>query len=336
MKIVYHTDDDGRCAATIVYHELKNPFEPFNTETDFIQYSHTGVIDVPEIKENELIYIVDLSLDRVIFDNIIKPGVEVNARIVHIDHHKTTFDFMSNMTPAEKAIFENITYFYKQGLSGTMLTWIYANMTDDERNNPMTIEFDFTDKFTHFAFYPETPDMREYHIPDVIRYIDDNDVWRHDLENTKYFNVAFSMEENKHPASEIWDNLVYSSTQRNVEILVNKGKMLWDYQTSLNQKGLINSFEHEIEGIKTLCLNVAAGNSRVFCEKFDEYPMVCKFAYDGSVGKWRYTFYSSENNENWVDVSTIATKFGGGGHAHAAGCVTDYLIFEGIDNYDHI
>lgn len=325
MKIFYHTDDDGQCAAAIVCRELVNVFEPI-TDKDFIPYSHTGEIDEVEFKEFEHVYIVDLALDDVIFNKVIRPAVEAGAKVVHIDHHQTTIDYMESMFNEEKSIIDNVTTFYKIGLSATMLTWVYSLMNDDERKNPCAVLFDFTDNFTHVGFNVGKNNMREYHIPDVIRFIDDNDVWRHDLDNTKYFSLGFQMEEDKTPTAKVWDNLIYSSNSRETYAYVNNGKLLWDYQTIQNNRNMENAFESNVFGVKCLCLN-GYGNSRIFGDRFDEYPMVCRFNYDGSINKWKYSLYSSEKYSESADVSVIAKSYGGGGHRHAAAFMADEFIF---------
>lgn len=329
MKVFHHNDDDGRCAAAIVKRELVNVFEPL-TDDDFIEYSYTGELDVPEFKQNETVYIVDLSLDETIFNKVIKPALDVNAKITHIDHHKTTFEYLESLTDDQKTIIDKVTTFYVNGLSGTMLTWVYSLMNDTERRDPTNVNFDFTDGNTHVGFDVGTDKMREYHIPDVIRYIDDNDVWRHEIENTKYFSIGFQSvsDEDKAPVSSIWDDLIYSSNQREASRFVNEGKIIWAYQEVQYKNNLKNSFVTYIFGEKCLCLNTCQGNSRIFCEKFDEYPMVCKFGYDGSIGKWRYTFYSSDKIDNAVDVSVIAKRYGGGGHRGAAAFISKEFLFK--------
>ena len=134
------------------------------------------------------------------------------------------------------------------------------------------------------------------------------------------------METDKNPCNELWHLLIYGSDARVYEY-VNKGKILWSYQEGINEKMLRNAFEYEIDGHKCLCLNTPYGNSRVFNDKFDEYPMVCKFSYTG-LHTWRYSFYSSEKHPDSVDVSVIAKKLGGGGHKHAAGVTLPYNLFE--------
>lgn len=326
MKIFYHTDDDGQCAGAIVYRELRNVFEPI-TDDDIIPYSHTGEITPVEFKSNEHVYIVDLSLDDTIFNKVIKPAVEANANVVHIDHHQTTCIYNESLDDAGKAIMSKVTKFYQIGLSGTMLTWVYALMNEDERKDPCKVIFDFTDTFTHVAFNPGRTSMREYSIPDVIRFIDDNDVWRHKFDDTKYFSLGFGMERDKTPTAKVWDNLIYSSNSRETYTYVNNGKLIWEYQSVQNEKNMRNAFESDVFGHKCLCLN-GYGNSRIFGDKFDEYPMVCRFNYDGSIDKWRYSLYSStQYPDESVDVSVIAKEHGGGGHRNAAAFIAKEYLF---------
>ena len=327
MKIFYHGDDDGRCSAAIIKRELVNVFEPMTTD-DFIEYFHSGDINTPEFKVNETVYIVDLALDDVVYNKVIKPAVDAGSKVIHIDHHKTTLDRISSMTDDEKLVMEKITSFYKIGLSASMLTWVYSLMYDSERKEPSKVNFDFTQGFTHVGFNVGDPGMREYRIPDAIRYIDDNDVWRHGIEETKFFSIGFQMIEDKHPASEIWDDIIYTSSQYESLKIVNNGRMLWAYQEAQYKANLRNAFESDVFGPTCLCLNSCQGNSRIFCEKFDDYQMVCKFGYDGSIHKWRYTLYQSDKIDNIVDISEIAKHYGGGGNRGAAGFVLDYNIFD--------
>ena len=110
MKIFYHGDDDGRCSAAIIKRELVNVFEPMVTD-DFIEYFHSGDINTPEFKVNETVYIVDLALDDVVYNKIIKPAVDAGSKVIHIDHHKTTLDRISSMSDDDKLVMEKKTSF---------------------------------------------------------------------------------------------------------------------------------------------------------------------------------------------------------------------------------
>ncbi len=336
MKCIHHIDADGYGAAAIVRLGFNEVFAP-STEEDVIAYDHGQELKLPDpdkLRDGEEVYIVDLALDKTIM-NAIKYFVEHNCHVIHIDHHIGGKRYYETMSPDEKAIYDSITHFFNTDYSGTMLTWVYACMTPEERHNPGVVEFDFTSTFDMVGFWFNTPNSRQIRIPFAIRYIDDNDVWRHSLEESKYFALSFNMLEDKSPTSDIWNDLIYSSTEMKTMQMVNEGLLLYRYQDSINHNALRNAFEYEIDGIKCLCLNAPFGNSRLFCEKYDEYPMVCKFSYDGNMGKWRYTFYSSDKRDDAADCAAIATKlFNGGGHAHAAGGATDELFFKKKpDNY---
>lgn len=331
MKCIHHTDADGLCAAAIVYRELNNIYQPAKP-SDFIPYNYGWKLELPgDVKAGETIYIVDLSLDDVIM-NAIEFFVAHGCDVVHIDHHISTQKFYAELPDERRKIYdEDVIKFFSDKISGCMLTWVYACMNVDERSHPQTVVYDFAERYTHVCLWIDTPNAREISIPLSVRLIDDNDVWRHEYEESKYFAIAFNSmtKEHKIPTNNnMWDKLIYSSTQMETLGMISRGKMLFDYQASINEMVLKNAFEYEIMGIKTLCLNTQYGNSQIFGEKYNEYDIVCKFGYDGNIRKWRYTFYSNGKNPD-VDCSEIArTLFAGGGHRCAAGGMLEYNYFE--------
>jgi hypothetical protein len=84
-------------------------------------------------------------------------------------------------------------------------------MNDTERENPMSVSFDFAEGRSHVKIIDSNNDAREYRIPMAIRYIDDYDVWRHDIEESNYFIMAYNMLGDNSPSSLIWDDLIYGS-----------------------------------------------------------------------------------------------------------------------------
>mgnify|MGYP006872971465 FL=1 len=331
MKCIHHIDADGYCAAAIVASNWNEVFMP-STEEDFIPYNHGWDLKLPEadkLRSGEQVFIVDLALDDTIF-KAIKYFVEHGCDVIHIDHHIGGRRYYEKLSLEDKAVYDSIIHFFNTDYSGTMLTWVYSCMNPDEQKDPSTVEFDFSEKFTHVGFWFNTPNFREYAIPMAVRYIDDNDVWRHSLEESKYFAMAFNMEENKTPINnKLWDDLLYSSTQKKTIDMVQDGTLLYKYQASVDKENIHNAFEYYIAGIRTLCLNTCYGNSRIFGEKIEEYPMVCKFSYDGSIGKWRYAFYSHSRYADNVDCAKIASEyFNGGGHKASAAGMLDNNFFE--------
>ena len=125
---------------------------------------------------------------------------------------------------------------------------------------------------------------------------------------------------------EFWTEMLYSSTNHQLAEMVETGEILYKYQTQIDKSMLKHAFDITIDGFRIIALNRPYGNSRIFCEKYDEYDAVLKFYYDGAINKWRYSIYSNGNNPD-VDCAFIATKyFNGGGHKLSAAGMRDDLI----------
>jgi oligoribonuclease NrnB/cAMP/cGMP phosphodiesterase (DHH superfamily) len=325
MKILHHNDADGHCAAAIVFLMLLSPFEPF-TDNDLIEYNHNGTLNLnpDDIRQGETVYIVDLALDNVILNAIIT-FLHHDCTIIHIDHHIGGQRFAESLNENDKKMYDRVIKLHRTDVSASMLTWVYANMTDEERKHPNEIPFDFTEEYSHIGFYPETAIMREHFIPVAIRYIDDNDVWRHQFLNSKYFALAYGMEDNQVSNTKFWDNLLFGNTKM-IE-MVNHGEILYRYQEKQNERICRNGFEVEIDGHKGYAVNCPSGNSRLFGELINQYDFVVKYAYDGNMKKWRYTFYSSNDSE--FDCAKYCKEyFNGGGHLKAAGGWLEYNYFQ--------
>lgn len=343
--VFHHNDDDGRCAAFLVKQYLINPMEPLTPE-NFIEYNYAGALNmrIPKFEEGDMVYIVDLSLDPSILE-LIRVCMDSKVKVVHIDHHHTGIE-MYNQYRDELDNYENYTCLMKEGISGTMLTWIYANVLNDEdRIDPMYAKFAFNDDDLREVCcrinddnIPVSKDDKELYsdksverIPDVVRFVDDNDVWKHKLKDTKFFTAGFQLVENKHPLNHIWIELLDEGDTRQknevLTLMLDQGVTVIKYRTAIDAKNLKNGFFVNIDGVKVACLNAMEGNSSIFQEVYENCDAVCKYSFDGS--KYFYTFYSRENGG--TDVSKLIKYLenayshrcdfiSGGGHVHAAGC----------------
>lgn len=337
--IFHHNDDDGRCAAAVIYNECCEASD-LNVLPDenFIEYSHgmsMPIVPADQLRDNDTVYIVDLALDPVIFKTIERiQNINPTIKIVHIDHHKTTFDFLENMTDEQREVMSHVRKFYRNGLSASMLCWVYGCMTDDERArlDDETIPegdrdiFDFTENYSHLGFYPgQTDKERILRIPMIVRFIDDWDVWRHALPETRAFNAGFGLITDKHPKQEFWSVYLYTNNDYalNEKIIV-PGEIILQYNTVTYKHMMKHAFEYTLPtGDTILCLN-ADGNSTVFGSNIEAYPACCLFNYEGDKKLWTYSMYSKEDG---LDVSEICKSYGGGGHVHAAGFQTMDNIF---------
>lgn len=324
MIIIHHNDADGHCAAAIVSYEIAHDMEPKR----FIEYSHGKMIDLKyeDINDNERVFIVDLALDKNIMF-VIKKCLKKNCSIVHIDHHAGGKIFAENLQEYEKILYERVTTFYNDSVSGCLLTKIYAAMTDKEKVNPMDVPYDFTEDGSHFAFYPnDSAKMREYLIPPAVRFINDQDTWQHKFGDSKYFNLAYTLEDNSPEADTFWPKLLYDNDYSYVAAMISTGEAMNRYQEKIYFQANRNGFEASINGYKGWIVNCPIGNSFLFGNKYKEYDFVCKYSFDGSIGKWRYALYSKNDSE--FDCGKVCREtFNGNGHVHAAGGILDYNYF---------
>lgn len=351
MKILHHNDADGRCAAALVGMELNTIYSNLKRE-DFIEYNYSSGITLPDVVKNEEVYIVDISLNNSTYE-FLKYFLDNGCKVIYIDHHKSTGDFLKEAENdnqlQEYLRHNNLKIFYKSEInsgdettkvSATMLTWIFSCMTDTEKQYPNSVNFDFSETFSHVALNIDDPnETREYFIPTPIRFIDDYDVWRKALNETDAFHEGYLLLSNEetHPYSDFWRNLIYDRPSLIFDI-IKSGDICLEYRNVEYSRILKNAFVYDIEGHKTLCLNAVGVNSSVFGDKIHEYPMVCVYNYNGNTNMWKYSFYSSEKNPNSVDCSVVAKALdiNGGGHIHAAGCQLVYNYFDDIINPTNI
>lgn len=335
--LVTHIDDDGKASAAIALREMF-PFDVRPEAADIVYYNywHTPIAPDHEFHEHEKVVIVDLSLDDWVF-NLIKRAVEAGCQVVHVDHHVTTQEYINAMTPDDKAIYDKVYAVYHTKFSATMLCWIWSCAHQDERDSikdTIVNIIDFSEDWKLLVFYPGQGEKeRVYKIPDVVRYVDDWDIWRFDIQQTKAFHYGFNTELNKNPDSKLWDELIYNY---NAPIIVQK-KYLEPGQAiekNLESEYAIlrkMAFETMIplprfEALSCIAIN-GISNSFAFGDLLNTYDVAVLFHYDGPQGNWKYSIYSRDTPDS-VDVSKIAEAFDGGGHPHAAGFRTKKNIFD--------
>lgn len=102
-----------------------------------------------------------------------------------------------------------------------------------------------------------------------------------------------------------------------IKAIISVGETILKYQgvqdEQLSKKA---AFEHEIMGLKAICINGANQNSSSFDSVYDptKHDVMVPFRFDGT--GWNFSMYSTKED---VDCSYYAKAFGGGGHAGAAG-----------------
>ncbi|RME07807.1 MAG: hypothetical protein D6803_02930 [Anaerolineae bacterium] len=159
-------------------------------------------------------------------------------------------------------------------------------------------------------FFPEQP------LPRAIALIGDRDIWRWAYEDTGAFNEGlFQLNTNPHN-DRLWQPLLDDAAQRVDEIIAH-GSILRDARL----RGIENSvgkygYEVSFEGYRTLAINMRGSGD--LGEQIRNHGYDIAYCYIEQMQEGELVTYVTLYS-NSVDVSKIAKKFGGGGHAGAAG-----------------
>lgn len=327
-KILHHTDDDGFCAAAIARLQII-PTGAVLTENDLTTYSHTGNIAIPEFTEGETVVVVDLALDKEVM-KYIKAAVKAKCKVIHIDHHKTTLEYLQNMSKVEQKAMSKVKSFYNTKYSASLLAYIYASAPDDVKGHTMGF---YVNEEEHAYYLDSEADLKptpKHMIPPIVTYINDYDTsgpFNHKFGHvTQEFHYGFESVF-KDPLSPMWEETLYDySGVIVVDDCILEGRKMYIRElkrTEINAKK--NAFEVNCFGIPAICLNTCGVSIEIGEEMYNKYAIMILYHYTGTV--WRYSIYNNPKVK-LVDVSRIAKYFGGGGHAAAAGFAQKRNIFD--------
>jgi len=195
------------------------------------------------------------------------------AKVISIiDHHKSAIENLSDVSGLHKILDVN--------KSGAVLAWEYFN-----KNVP---------------------------VPEFLKYIQDRDLWKFELPNSKEVTTAIlSYEYN----FKIWDEfLLY----RPICDLIKEGSALY----RKHMKDILELIKTTKKRINILGYNVPIANAP-YCYASDICDILCENE------PFACSYYFKNNDSIYVsirskqdvgiDVSEIAKRFGGGGHKHASG-----------------
>jgi hypothetical protein len=319
MKIFHHNDMDGYASASLVQIYYKNSRKIVDADImkDIrescipIDYNPNSVDLFQTVTEGEEVWIVDYSIQESTV-SILKHLIdEMHCDVTWIDHHKTTLEFMKTMD--YKYLYKEIKGFRSGDHSGAYLTWQYLSHIDRG----------------HFF---ET-------VPEYIELISDYDTWSMKFSPKQ---DIFKLGYDTYPLNKKFDvlNSLYTDFLYNypsakfdsyLDKIIDRGKLVYDYNTALNE-GIrkVTMYRTEFMGYKAVVVN-AFNNSWVFGNliKYPNVDICILWHYDGDY--YHASIYSDQTKENPVDCSEICKKFGGGGHAGAAGFVSKEFVFPKIE-----
>ena len=164
-------------------------------------------------------------------------------------------------------------------------------------------------------FHPDTI------VPPLLEYVEDHDLWRFALPETREFGVALGTVD---MTFESWDVLIIQLEEENNLInFIAKGTLLAKFEDKLvahmmTRKERVLFEGHEIWVLNTSEYASILGNNLAELNLAEEQAPI-GIVYYHSDGKIKMSLRSIGE----TDVSAIAQKYGGGGHKNASGMAVD-------------
>ena len=203
-----------------------------------------------------------------------------NNQISILDHHITAFDNLKDALSEDQ-----ITGIIRSDKSGASLTWDYFH-----KNKPM---------------------------PDLIRYIEDIDIWKLEFSETKPVCLALN---NFKFDFKVWDELM-----EDCEVLKEQGKTLISFVNSIQKEILKHSHKLIIDEFTVPAVNApSAFTSELGNQLAQNKPFAA--VYFSKPDGYKISLRSTEKGEN---VAKIAQRFGGGGHPMASSFNVPFSEFGG-------
>lgn len=218
------------------------------------------------------VYMLDFSYKRDVTRQMAKQA----KQIIIIDHHKSAEQDL-RIDPND--LIPGVEVFFDMNKSGAMLAWEFFNI-----NKP---------------------------VPELIKYIQDRDLWRHELPNTHEVSAAlFSYSYD----FDVWDGLMLGTNS--IAALVEEGR------------GILRKQKKDLEEL------LPQTKRPMFIGGYSVYGANLPYQFSSEAGHilaegmpFGATYFdtpegrqfSLRSREDGIDVSEIAKQYGGGGHKHAAG-----------------
>jgi oligoribonuclease NrnB/cAMP/cGMP phosphodiesterase (DHH superfamily) len=245
------------------------------------------------------VLIVDFSYRRGLLEEMAKEA----ASIVILDHHKTA---QADLEPFTITLCGTAAFVPEDA----------ASMFDDFRELdrlPVAASFDMERSGARIAWdfcFPRDE------APLLIRLIEDRDLWRFTMEDTKPFSLWLRSEPFSFDRFELLSQQLGDGHDSH-EIMTEARAMQRFFDAKVSE---IVSFASrrrigEHEAIAVNCPPMFASEvGHALLEKHADAPFSATY-YDGPKAR----MWSLRSRDDRVDVSAVASKFGGGGHRNAAG-----------------
>lgn len=321
--VVHHSADyDG-----IFCREIARKFLP---DAELIGWDFSDPpLGAVRLTTGDPVYVLDLPIDKVF---AITPTLELCKNVIWIDHHKSAIESHPKEIPS----------YLIDGVAACRLAWQFFS-----KNPP-----NFAARGVQESL-PSKQDFIDRKVPEplAVRLAGEYDIWDKRDERADILQFGLRSREltdfdwsqllswpPQRPSFEELEGLIAVGHQNMLEPdgtfvgavligLLESGKLLRTYQQR-NDAGMMHrSFILEWEGLKFLALTTARCNSLTFASKdvfTTGHDALMGFYFNGKT--WTVSLYHAAHRKD-IDLSKIAVKHGGGGHAGACGFVTNALPF---------
>lgn len=330
VRIYYHNDMDGIASCEIIKWACSNLINGIGVQTYHMNYGPKDAEYLAEANPGDIVYIVDYSFT----DNTISvfrklyytvTTERTSDQLIWIDHHDSSIEFIDKYANANKdnCEFKNGFFYASKEGSGAYLCYKLHGLYPWSKSK---------DGIKDNVF--------ERVIPLWVRYISDYDTFTLTYTpESEWFKLAFDQKENQHRAiadllnAEVpntWGGPRFAYYDHILREFMKDGKILKDYIDTEN-KIILRASGYEsyipLEDGEKIPIYVCnrMSNSWVFGEKYNEYPYVVVYFFDGK--DYRYSMFSNLKIFN-ANCKQFAEAWGGGGHLGAAGWRAANLMFK--------
>ena len=225
--------------------------------------------------EDALVAFVDIAPAR---DELLELA-EVAAQVVILDHHVTARDrLVTDSGLVNELEAEGHVLHFDLSHSGAVLAWQY--------------------------FHPDTP------VPDLLRYVEDQDLWNWALPDSDAINAAIA----SYPREfEVWDRLAHPP----IEALAEEGKPILRANRIEVERRLDHAKPVALGTRRIEAVNASTNRSQIGHElaKRAQFGQEWGLVYRVESAEVFATIYSIGD----LDISKVALEYGGGGHKNASG-----------------
>jgi len=308
----YHSPcNDGSAAAAALEHRIIKDYEQRGEETpsiEFVPFTHGLSWDDPLKREwietnitpdNPVvaIYFVDIAISAVRMKQVLEHlrsmerlGAEA-VPIVCIDHHQSALDRSEEIG----SYCTDMDIRIAPGMSGATLAWSYFDSRLG-RTEPM---------------------------PELLRYVADQDLWEWKLENSEVINASLNTLDGRVGSMRDELNAWMADPEGRLRYHMQRGEGITALVDQQVRKAAIHAQAHRMAtGTMLLVANATSFTSELgnfLCTEHDEAPNAVALLYTVQQD-WVVRCSVRSIAGGAVTARMIAERYGGGGHEHAAGC----------------